>query len=81
MATIQKWGNSLAVRIPAALADQVNAGAGTPVEITAENGGILVKPSGRRKYRLKGLLKDCKPGQMHGETDFGPEVGREVIDE
>ena len=80
MATIQKWGNSLAVRIPAALADRVKIGAGTPVEVTAENGAILVKPSGRRKYRLKELLKDCKPGQLHGEMDIGPDVGREVID-
>ena len=80
MATIQKWGNSLAVRVPAALADQLEVEAGTPVEIKAENGAIVVRPKKRPKYRLTDLLKDCKPRQLHGETDWGPDVGREVLD-
>jgi antitoxin MazE len=81
MATIQKWGNSLAVRIPAALADQLDFEAGTPVEIEAEDGAIVVRPKNKRPaYRLTDLLKDCKPRQLHGETDWGPDVGREVID-
>jgi antitoxin MazE len=80
MTTIQKWGNSLAVRIPVALADQLEVEAGTPVDIGAENGAIIVRPKKRPKYRLKELLKDCKPRQLHGETDWGPDMGREVID-
>lgn len=80
MAAIQKWGNSLAVRIPAALANQLNVAAGTPVEITARNGSIIVKPRKRPKYILREMLKDMKPGQFHEEMDWGPDVGREVID-
>lgn len=77
MATIQKWGNSLAVRIPAALAEQLKVKAGMPVEITTRNGSLVVRPRRRPKYRLRDLLKNCGPG--HGEIDFGPDVGREVV--
>ena len=80
MSVIQKWGNSLAIRIPAALAEELNVAAGTPVEIRTAHGSILVTPKGRPKYRLQDLLKNCKPHQLHGEMDFGPDVGREVLD-
>jgi len=80
MATIRKWGNSLAVRIPAALAEKLEVCSGTPVEITAKNGSIVITPQKRRKYTVRELLKGCKPGGFHGEVDWGPDVGREVID-
>ena len=80
MPNIQKWGNSLAVRIPMATAQKVNVKEGTPVEVVARNGAIVVLPKKRPKYRLRDLLKYCKPQHLHGETDFGPDVGREVLD-
>ena len=80
MATIQKWGNSLAVRIPREMAMRLEIVAGTSVEIAAEKGAMVVRPDKRRRYRLKDLLKNCKRGQLHGEVDLGPDVGREVAD-
>jgi antitoxin MazE len=80
MAAIQKWGNSLAVRIPVALAGQLRLSEGTPVEMGVRDDELVVRPKTRRKYSLKQLLKDCKPHQLHGETDFGPDVGREVVE-
>jgi len=80
MSKIQKWGNSLAVRIPGAMARELEVSAGTPVEIRVEKDAIVLRPTKRRKYRLKDLLKNCKPHQLHGEVDFGPDVGREVVD-
>ncbi|HUG92836.1 MAG TPA: AbrB/MazE/SpoVT family DNA-binding domain-containing protein [Planctomycetaceae bacterium] len=80
MAVIQKWGNSLGVRIPAAMAEELKVSAGTPIELKVADGSILVTPRRRPRYRLKDLLKNCKPHQLHGELDFGPDVGREVID-
>lgn len=38
-----------------------------------------VTRSKSRRYRLKVLLKDCRRVQQHGEVDFGPDVGKEVI--
>jgi antitoxin MazE len=81
MATIQKWGNSLAIRIPAALAAQLNVKAGMPVDITADDGTIVVRPQKRPKLRLGELLRDCKPSQLHGEIDWGTDVGREAVEE
>lgn len=80
MPTIQKWGNSLAVRIPSSLARHADVAEGTLVEIVAQDGVIVVRPKKRPRYRLKDLLQNCKPRQLHGETDFGEDVGREVVE-
>lgn len=80
MATVQKWGNSLAVRIPQSLAGQIDVEEGTTVELCVRDGELIVRPDRSPKLSLGALLKDCKPSQLHGETDFGVDVGREVID-
>jgi len=80
MATIQKWGNSLAVRIPAALANQLDVAEGAQVQLEVRDGEFVVRLLARRRLNLKDLLCDCQPSQLHGETDFGPDVGREVIE-
>ena len=80
MSTVQKWGNSLAIRIPQALAGQLNVGEGTTVELFVREGDMVVRPTTVKKLSLAALLKNCKPSQLHGETDFGPDVGREVMD-
>jgi antitoxin MazE len=80
MSTIQKWGNSLAVRIPKEVARRAEVEVGTQVEILAEKGAIVLRPAKRPRYRLADLLENLKPRQLHGEVDFGPDVGRERID-
>lgn len=80
MATVQKWGNSLAVRIPLSLAGQIDVAEGTAVQLSVRDGELIVRPDRVPKLSLDALLKNCKPSQLHGETDFGIDVGREVID-
>jgi antitoxin MazE len=80
MSAVQKWGNSLAIRIPASLAGQLQLGEGTPVELAVRDDELVVRPKTRPKYSLKLMLKNCKPGQLHGELDFGPDVGREIVE-
>ena len=80
MATVQKWGNSLAIRIPHALAGQLDITEGTTVDLCVRDGELIVRPDRSPKLSLSALLKDCKPSQLHGETDLGIDVGREVID-
>ncbi len=80
MSTVQKWGNSLAIRIPQALAGQLDVCEGTAVELHVREGELVVRPSLPKKLSLGELLKNCKPSQLHGETDFGADVGREVLD-
>jgi len=80
MANVQKWGNSLAIRIPAGIASQLQVIDGSDVELELREGTLLVRPTRRSKLKLAELLLDCKPSQLHGETDFGEDVGREVIE-
>lgn len=79
MSTVQRWGNSLAVRIPAVLAGQLDVKDGAQVELTVRNGELVVRPVKAEKLSLRDLLKNCKPSQLHGETDFGEDVGREAL--
>ena len=80
MTTVQKWGNSLAIRIPAALAGQIHVADGSTVKLQVRNGELVVRPERRETLSLKELLRECKPSQLHGETEFGPDVGSEVIE-
>lgn len=80
MATVQKWGNSLAVRIPRSLAGQIDVKDVTPVEMCVRDGELIVRPERRHKLSLSKLLTDCRPCQLHGETECGVDVGRESVD-
>ncbi len=73
---VGKWGNSLAVRIPGTYAKELNLQEGMEVEMTRVNGGLLLRPR-RPKYTLEQLLEQITPENIHGETDWGPAVGRE----
>lgn len=78
-ATIQKWGNSLALRLPKALADEVRMTEGTQVELLRTEDGLLLKARSRPRYRLAKLVAGIKPGNRHPETNWGPERGREIL--
>lgn len=80
MSTVQKWGNSLVIRIPQALAGQLDVCEGTAVEMLVRDGALVVRPDRPKKLSLGKLLENCKPSQLHGETDFGVDVGREAMD-
>src|SRR5215472_9543578 len=75
--TISKWGNSLAVRIPLAIAKQAGLGEGDRVTLALDrNGGVLLRPS-RRKYELSELVSRITPRNRHRETGWGPPQGEE----
>jgi antitoxin MazE len=74
---IQKWGNSLGLRIPRSAAIEAQIEAGSVVEISAEKGGFRVRAVRGQKFYLKDLLKRIRPGNLHGEISTGVRVGRE----
>jgi antitoxin MazE len=80
-ATIQKWGNSLAVRLPKALADEARMREGAKVELVRTSEGVLLKAKRMPKprYRLSDLLSGITPENVHAETDWGRSVGREIL--
>ncbi|MBI2219455.1 MAG: AbrB/MazE/SpoVT family DNA-binding domain-containing protein [Candidatus Rokubacteria bacterium] len=74
---IQKWGNSLGLRIPRSFAAQAEVEEGSTVDLTVENGRLLVRPLRRRTYALSELLKKVNRRNLHREVSTGGPVGRE----
>jgi antitoxin MazE len=78
-AQITRWGNSLGLRVPKEIATQIGLKAGARVEITAEEGRIIVSVA-RPVYSLDELLVGMTPNAMHTAYDWGTELGREVVE-
>ena len=76
---VARWGNSLGLRIPKDIADQAGLQAGSRVEIIAENGRVVIVPA-RRRYVLAELLEDMTPKAMRDAFDWGPDLGREIVE-
>jgi antitoxin MazE len=74
---VNKWGNSLGVRIPQPVATQIGLTAGTVVSIEVVDNTIVISPT-RKKYQLDELLDGVTPELIGGEYDWGEPVGREV---
>jgi antitoxin MazE len=74
---LQKWGNSLALRIPKTMAEHMKVRVGAPIEITESKGHLLITPT-LSKPSLKELLSKVKPENLHGEIETGRPVGKEV---
>ena len=74
---IQRWGNSLGVRIPRSFAAEARVEAGSSVDISVEEGSLLIRPL-RRRYSLRDLLKKITSRNLHGEVGTGAPVGREA---
>lgn len=75
---IQKWGNSLAVRIPQALAQDARLTSGSVISLRVEEGRIIIEVERPKTYSLEELLKEVTPQNLHKETDWGKPVGKEV---
>jgi len=75
---IQKWGNSLAVRIPKAFVKEAHVAYGTTVDLTVDDGKIVIDPHPQSEYRLEDLLKGVTKRNLHAEVATGDVVGREA---
>lgn len=76
-AKAQKWGNSLAVRIPKVVADQAGVREDDELDIEVTAQVIRMKPR-RREPGLAELLRGVTPDNLHGEASFGKAEGRET---
>jgi antitoxin MazE len=75
---VQKWGNSLALRIPKSFADEAGLKKEMPVEVSLKGGNIVITPIARPKLTLEELLAKVTEDNLHSEVDYGPPVGNEV---
>ena len=75
---VQKWGNSLALRIPKSFASEVGLQKESSVEFSLANGKLIITPVAKPKPTLKQLLAKVTKGNLHQEVDTGTAVGNET---
>ncbi len=76
---VQKWGNSLALRLPKALADEFRLEQGSAVELRVVGDTLVVEPRRPPQYRLADLLKKVSKRNIHAEITTGRPVGKEAL--
>ncbi|MBZ0315927.1 MAG: AbrB/MazE/SpoVT family DNA-binding domain-containing protein [Anaerolineae bacterium] len=72
---VNRWGNSLALRIPKAYADELGIEDNAEVEISVVDGRLVVQTE--HHYTLEELLAQITPENLHPETDWGDPIGKE----
>jgi antitoxin MazE len=76
--TVKKWGNSAAVRIPAAVMEAADLRVEDLVEVSEEEGKIVVKRVQSKDYDLDDLISRITRQNLHEPVDFGPTQGKEI---
>jgi len=76
---IQKWGNSLGVRLSKAAAEEAGVSAGAAVDVRVRGGEIVVRPLRPARYRLAELLADIRPDNVHAEGFVDSPRGKEAL--
>jgi antitoxin MazE len=76
-ATIQKWGNSLAIRIPKNITNDSGVSVGSNIDIMIKSGNIVLTPV-KKEYSLKELLKNITIENIHSEISTGDRTGGEI---
>ena len=74
--TLRKWGNSIGVRLPKPMLEQIGLHEGSKVDVAVEGDRLVIR---RRRVTLDELLARCKPENRPYPIDFGPPVGKELF--
>lgn len=75
---VQRWGNSLALRIPKLLADEAGLKDNSSVQIILRDKQLVIVPVAKAMYSLDALLAQVTDQNLHREVDTGPAVGGEA---
>jgi len=75
--SIQKWGDSLALRIPKSFAIKAGLREDGPVELSLVKGNLVVQAISESPPTLADLLRGVTDENLHGEWDTGPAIGKE----
>ena len=76
--TLHRWGNSVGLRVPKPLLEQLGSGEGSKVEVRVENGRLVIEPERKPRLTLRDVLKGFGPSDQPGEVGWGKPVGKEV---
>jgi antitoxin MazE len=77
-ARVQNWGNSLALKIPKAIALDAALEKNGEVDLSVGKGRLVVGRAAAPTCTLAKMLADVRPSNLHAETDWGPPVGKEI---
>ncbi len=77
-ARVQKWGHSLALRIPKPFAAEIGIEPNSPVDVVVVDRKLIVTPIAEPGLTLAQLLAQVNETNLHGEVDSGPAVGNEA---
>ncbi|MBI1857240.1 AbrB/MazE/SpoVT family DNA-binding domain-containing protein [Candidatus Saccharibacteria bacterium] len=77
---VKKWGNSLAIRIPQAVIQDLGLSSDSQLQLTSNGKSVTLKPKATKakKIGLEKLLEGVTPENIHPEVDWGPPVGKEI---
>jgi antitoxin MazE len=75
---VKKWGNSAAVRIPAAVLEAAQVSLDQPVDVREEGGRIVIEPLRQARYDISALIAGITDENRHDPIDTGEPVGREI---
>jgi len=75
---VQKWGNSLALRIPKSFATEAGLRENTAVDLSVTEGKLVVQPQSEEPLSLDSLLAGVTDENLHCEWDTGPAAGKEI---
>jgi antitoxin MazE len=75
---VRKWGNSAAVRIPAAVMAAAALDLDQVVDVREEAGRVIIEPVRAEPYDLDAMLDQMRPETFPEDVDFGPPQGRET---
>lgn len=78
-ATVRKWGNSAAVRLPSAIMQAARLDLDMPVDVREEDGRIVIAPVREPEVALADLIAGITADNVHGEAEFGGPTGDEAL--
>lgn len=76
--TVQKWGNSYAVRIPKSFVKEVGLEYRADVELSLEDGKLIIQPVKEEVITLDELLAGVNSKNIHTPVETGDPIGKEV---
>ena len=74
---VVKWGNSLGLRIPKSFAEEVQVSEGSTVDLSMEDGQLVIRVATKPAYSLEELLGGITETNLHSEVHTGEPVGGE----
>ena len=77
---MQKWGNSLAVRVPKAIVEDAKLSAGDALEIDVDEQGVVRLQRASKVPTLAKLVAGITPENRYAELPWGPETEREAVE-